>query len=51
MIQGYTPVTLNAAIQQMRTIKTKSLQNDDSSNIKHLSKVSVIALPLITLQI
>lgn len=44
MIQGYIPATLNAAIQQMRIIKTKSLQNDDSSNIKHLSKEQLVKL-------
>ena len=37
-IQGYIPPSLNAAIQGMRIIKTTSLQNDNSSQIKHLTK-------------
>lgn len=44
MIEGYIPATLNDAIQRMRIVKTKSLQNDDSTNIKHLSKKQLVDL-------
>ena len=38
MVMGYIPVALNAAIQKMRIIKTVSLQKNDESSVKHLSK-------------
>ena len=44
MIQGYIPANLNAAIQQMRIVKTKSLQTDNSSKIKHLSKTQLVQM-------
>lgn len=37
-IQGYIPSNLNAAIQKMRIAKTTSLQSDEKTKIKHLSK-------------
>ena len=40
-MDGYIPQTLNEAIQGMRIITSKSLENDDKSGEKHLSKSPV----------
>lgn len=37
-IEGYIPMTLSAKIQEMRIVKQKSLETDDESVVKHLSK-------------
>ena len=44
MIQGYISSPLNAAIQQMRIVKTKSLQIDNQTSIKHMTKAQIANL-------
>lgn len=44
MLQGYISSPLNAALQQMRIVKTKSLQTDKQTNIKHLTKTQITRL-------
>lgn len=41
---GYIPLTLNSAIQGMRIIKTTSLQADNSTKVKHLTKEQLTQL-------
>lgn len=40
-LEGYIPHSLNSAIQGMRIITQKSLENDDDNQIRHLSKKTV----------
>lgn len=44
MIQGYISTSLNTAIQQMRIIKQKSLQEDKQGRVKHMSKEQIAKL-------
>ena len=44
MIQGYISTSLNTAIQQMRIIKQKSLQEDKQGRVKHMSKEQISKL-------
>lgn len=44
MIQGYIPAALNTAIQQMRIVKYKTLQEDKHTQIRHLSKKQIAKL-------